>query len=418
MPRTKRQKPLYQRGPFALYPRAGRNLEIVWYDDTVKRERSASAGTGDVGQGRLALDRKYLEAHSTHFCPRCGQQTDGQTAVLLLSAITDYMLKSEGQAGYIRSTKPRLAKVIEYIADTDPAVTVPAINEAWVAGFRKWLLAKPVVRGNRQTARTRGGVEGCVLQLAAVINSMRGHQAQFKAESVKALAKSPIYRADLDTLAAMFRFCLYPEPKPKQRWSPKVAEKIAETRINLLRYLRAAVATWARPDAIYDLRAKDQWHPAPAVLNLNPPQREATKKRRPTIPIARQFAPWLDEAMSRDNYLPVSTVKHGWDAMRKHLGLPVTPGEVGEKLIRRSVATICRRTIGEANWVQGEMMLGHQKASISDIYAIPDPANLGLALAATEALIDEIEKRVPGAFTAGLPQENAGKTLLKVVENG
>lgn len=43
-------------------------------------------------------------------------------------------------------------------------------------------------------------------------------------------------------------------------------------------------------------------------------------------------------------------------------------------------------------------MLGHVKASISDIYAIPDPANLGLALSATEAVIDEIERLCPGAF--------------------
>lgn len=417
MPRTKRSKPLYTRGPFALYPREGRNLEIVWYDEAAKRERSVSAGTSDVGQGRLALDRKYLEAHGAHFCPRCGQQTDGDTAMLLLSAITDYMLKSEGQAGYVRSTKPRLAKVIEYVAATDPAVTVPAINEKWVDSFRKWLKAQPIVKGDSNRERSLGGIEGSVLQLAAVINSIPGHKAHFKAKSVKDLAKSPVYRADVDTLAAMFRFCLYPEPKPKQRWSPKVAEKIVESRINLLRYLRAAVATWARPDAIYDLRAKGQWHSAPGVLNLNQPNREQTKKHRPTIPVARQFRPWLDEAMGRTNYLPVATIHHGWEAMRKELGLP-GGGEAGIKLIRRSVSTICRRIIGEANWVQGEMMLGHVKASISDIYAVRDPANLGLALEATEAVIDEIEKRVPGAFTAGLPQSGTSQVKLKVVENG
>jgi hypothetical protein len=45
------------------------------------------------------------------------------------------------------------------------------------------------------------------------------------------------------------------------------------------------------------------------------------------------------------------------------------------------------------------MMLGHVKHSISDIYALPDPHNLGLALAATEAIIDEIEALAPGAFS-------------------
>jgi hypothetical protein len=83
--------------------------------------------------------------------------------------------------------------------------------------------------------------------------------------------------------------------------------------------------------------------------------------------------------------------------MAKHIGLPGN-AQAGEKLIRRSVSTIVRKRIGEEHWRQGEMMLGHVKMSISDIYAVPDPANLGLALAAAESIIDEIEKLAPGAF--------------------
>jgi len=44
------------------------------------------------------------------------------------------------------------------------------------------------------------------------------------------------------------------------------------------------------------------------------------------------------------------------------------------------------------------MMLGHVKHDISDIYALPDPANLGLALTVTEQIIDEIEALCPGAY--------------------
>jgi hypothetical protein len=422
MPRTKRPKPLYQRGIFKLYPRAGRNHEIVWYDETAQRERSVSAGSADVEVAKLALDRRYLSENGTHFCPTCGKETNGETAVLLLNAITDYMIKSEGQAGYKRSTKSRLAHVIRYVAETDPSVTLPAVNEAWIARFRKWLLAKPVTNhaGTVSRDRTLGGVEGCVLQLAAVVNAAPGYEAQFKAKSVKEAAQSPTYRASVDTLAEMFRFCIDP-PVPTggvasrgRGWTDKERAMVIATRENLLRYLRAAVATWSRPDAIYDLKAKGQWLREAGVLNLNPPGRPQTKKFRPAIPVARQFAPCLDEAMSRDNYLPVSTIHHGWASMRKHLGLP-GGGEAGQKLIRRSMATICRRIIGEANWTQGEMMLGHRKASISDIYAIPDPANLGLALAATESVIDQIESRVPGAFTARLPHVTTSGVVLKVV---
>lgn len=58
--------------------------------------------------------------------------------------------------------------------------------------------------------------------------------------------------------------------------------------------------------------------------------------------------------------------------------------KAGPKLIRRSMATIARKRTGAANWVQGQMILGHAKHSVRDIYAMPDSVNLGLALAVTE----------------------------------
>lgn len=377
MPRTKRQKPLYQRGEFRLYPRPGRNLEIVWYDAERRRERSVSAGTSDDREGRLALDRHFL-IHSGHsHCPTCHRAWDMVDSPLVSSVIRDYLLLSEGKAGF-KSASGRLGHVAAYLAASKPDTRVADVDERWVADFRKWLLAKPVVSPKRNFTRPRaiGAVEGCILQLAAAINATPGQTAAFRAEQPKTMARSPVYRADIKTLAAMFRFALA-EPH----------------RINLLRYLRMAVATWARPDAIFEATPA-QWHSAARVLDMNPPNRKQTKKHRPKVPVAHQFAPFLD---SGDAFLPVSLVRSSWEKMRLEVGLP-SGREAGEKLVRRSVATLARKRIGEANWRQGEMMLGHVKASVSDIYALPDPANLGLALAATEGLIDEIEKLAPGAF--------------------
>lgn len=405
MSRTKRAKPLYQRGDFALYRRADRpNLEIVWYDTERKRERSVSARTGDAGEGRAALDRHYLRANGVEVCEKCGRPMEGEAAPYATDAIKDYLLGMDGKAGK-KSAETRLAQVVGFLASTNPNITLPAMNERWANDFRQWM---------KKRNYAPGYTEGCILQIVAVINASRGHKAQFKARSLKAVARSPKYRASVETIAAMFRFCIDPPPPASGReWKGKERDYIVGTRENLLRYLRAAVATWARPDAIYELRANGQWHSEAGVLELNAPGRDQTKKHRPTIPVAKQFRPWLDEAMERDSYLPVSTVRHGWDAMREHLGLP-GGREAGEKLIRRSIATIARRKIGEANWVQGEMMLGHAKAKISDIYAIPDPANLGLALAATEEIIDEIEKLCPGAYRTF----TADRSALVLVEGG
>ncbi|QQN73878.1 hypothetical protein [Croceicoccus sp. YJ47] len=106
----------------------------------------------------------------------------------------------------------------------------------------------------------------------------------------------------------------------------------------------------------------------------------------------------------RGPWITVNSVRKAWEAMAAELDLP-REREGGMKLIRRSMATLARKRIGEANWRQGELMLGHAKHAISDIYAIPDPADLGLALEATEAIIDDIQHVCPGAFYRAVTAE-------------
>lgn len=396
MPSKKRPKPLYQRGEYRLYRRQGRpNLEIVWYDGTRKRERSASAGSPDVGKGRLALDRLYLRSEGVRHCPTCHRPWDESESPLLATTIADYLVTIAGKAG-AKSARGRLAHVVTYLEER-PGTRCADVSEAWVDEFRAWLLERPVLNAAGEAIRPRaiGAVEGCVLQLAAAINAAPGQSAQFAAAQPKTVAKSPSYRADIGTLAAMFRFAMA-EPH----------------RINLLRYLRMAVATWARPDAIFDC-GPAQWVSAARVLDLNPPNRKQTRKYRPKVVVPRQFAPLLD---SGEAFLPVSGVRATWEKMRAELGLP-SGREAGEKLIRRSVATIARKRLGEEKWPQGEMMLGHVKASVSDIYALPDPANLGRALAVTEGIIDEIEKLAPGAFNRTFTANGGALSVVKGGKN-
>lgn len=417
MPASKRPKPLYQRGEFKLYPRAARagdrgptGYEIIWYDAAKRRERSTSAGTSDYRAAELMLDRLFLQSRGQQICETCGRPLESVVAPLLTNAIVDYLLLGEGKKGY-RATKNRLGWVTAYIAETNAAVTCAQIDERWVNGFRTWLAAKPVTTkaGAFVRERSLSHVEGCVLQLVAAINATPGQTAQFTNEQPKAVANSPTFRADVPTLAKMFRWCLYPEGK----WirSDKERDLYVGYRSSLLRFLRCAVATWARPEEIFDLTDR-QWASDARVLDLNPQGRRQTKKFRTKIPVARQFAPFLDDFTG--SYMPTTTVWAAWRKMRDELGLP-DEGQAGIKLPRRSMSTLVRKRIGEAQWQQGKMMLGHVQHEISDIYAIPDPANLGLALAATESIIDEIEKLAPGAFYRAV---TANGSALMVVKGG
>lgn len=374
MPRTRRPKPLYQRGAYRLYERPGRNLEIVWYDRERKRERSTSAGTADVERGRIALDKHYLHATGGEYVPPANR-----TSPLVAAVIADYQLAHGDQAASADAIRHRLAHVIRYIGTLpDKALRCDAIDERWTAKFRAWLAKQPIRGSKRQ--RSPATIENSVIQLAAAIRWARQVPA-FDTIPLPEVTRSPSFRASIPQLAAMFRYAM-----------------ASNRRANLLAFLRLSVATWARPDAALDASTaseRGQWLSQARAFNLNPVGRRQTKKRRPLVPVPECVAAWLDTI--NGPVVPAELSKSTWRRMEAALGLP-GQGQSGMKLIRRSVSHHARPLIGERDWIQGEAMLGHRKPSTSDIYALPDPAHLGVALAATQAIIDEIEALAPGAF--------------------
>ena len=403
MPRSKRPRPLYQRGEYRLYARPGRNHEIVWYDEAGKRERSRSAGTTDKEQAIRAVDNAYVEAHGgIQICPTCKRPLDQRgTAVTVL--IANY-LETRPAADAMHS---RLGHVLDWLdAAGLVETTSEAVDEAWIERFRSWM------RGRTDRERAPGTIENCVIGLAAALR-MGGVTPAFKPIPTSEVNRTPQFRASVEQMAAMFRYCTDPDSPTEAMRERHVRERAA-----LLRYMRAAVATWARPDAIFDISVapkRRQWFANSRVLALNPDGRRQTRKYRPTVPIARQFAPHLDATSGF--YVGVQSVRSAWEGMAKAVGLP-KDGEAGMKLLRRSMAHHVRRAIGEEHFVQVEMFLGHRKASTSDIYALFDPANLGLALAATESLIDQIEALSPGAFSRTFTAQGSNVVALAGGKNG
>jgi hypothetical protein len=334
-------------------------------------------------------------------------------------AIADYLLVAADKMS-IGSIRPRLAHFHDFMDTTGRAdIQCDQVDEAMIDEFRRWSAKVPVIEGtHNQTVRARapGSTEGTVRSLAAAINFAHKRKATpfpagFSALAPSVVSRTPQYRADIKVLAAMFRYCLYPQAPRGEVWSDKMVARQRLHRSALLAFLRVSIATWCRPDAAHDLSTgpdRDQWIRAARVVQLNPRGRRQTKKYRPAVPVPEKFARILD---ATDGFVvPVASVRKAFEAMLGELSLP-RDRETGLKLIRRSISTLARRRIGEERWAQGEMMLGHRKASISDLYALFDPANLGFALAATTAIIDELDELCPGAFTGNAPE-------FKVINGG
>lgn len=366
-------------------------LAIFWYDTERRRTRSASTGTGDVAEGKVALDAHYLKhSEGQDICPTCGQRRNAGSGYLVLQSIRDYLVhKQDGDP----AIPHRLAHVTEFIAEEgDLTLICERVDEAWVERFRKWLAPRPIVsKTGKERDRALSTVENSVIQLAAAINYSHGRgdtsrPAQFKPIPAKDVNRSPEHRSDVAELAAMFRYASDPR-YPKKRGA-------------LHRFLIGSVATLGRPDAVHDMSFKAerrQWNSNARVFNLNPKGRRQTRKYRPIVPVAWQAALHFDSA-PKGYYVGVGSVRSAWDSMAIDLGLPLE-GESGMKLVRRSMAKLLRDRLPKADWPEVEMFLGHARFdAVSDIYAPFDPDYLAAARAEIERIIDEIETLAPGAF--------------------
>ena len=391
-------EPLYVRGEYRLYAMTGRNHEIRIYNPTRKKDDCTSAGTTDLELAKIKLDRLYL---GEGCCKLCGQQLpqdESADSDLISRIVADYITGHAETRTTADSIKGKLAMVSRYIGDKP--VRVGNINEKWIEAFRKWATTEPYYvgpAGNRRAKfRKRSTAEGGVVQLAAAIR-FAGKKPLFQPKQFIKFDNSPDFRANVPLMAAMFRWCLYPTGA-----SEKEIDRKRRGRVNVLYYLRMAVATWARPDAILDATLateKRQWVSDARVFRLNPAERDQTKKHRPIVPVPELVGAWLD-TLPKGPILPAEPSKATWGRMMAELKPGLGEGEGGMKLIRRSMSSMALDSLGLEYEGQIDMMMGHRKFKVTDIYTVPKPSLLGRALAFNTAVVEEIEALVPGAFAA------------------
>ncbi len=423
MARRPKTRGLYTRGDFWLdFDRRADGslrsgfLTIFWYDAERGRTRSASTRTSDLSAAKKALDRHYLtNTEGELICPTCGQRRNAVTDMLVLRAITDYLVANEDLPS-IDAVRPRLNHVVRYIATLDtPDVRCSRVDEAWIERFRVWMRAQPVVSsaGNvRDRPRSESSIENSVIQLAAAINAAKdrgdiSRPAGFKPIPTKDLNRTPQRRLSVDELADAFTYAADPRYPTK--------------RLGLHRFLMFSTGTAARPDAAHDFSTapeRRQWNATRSIVALNPAGRRQTRKRRAVVIAPPQLSARINEVDGF--FIPFTSVKSAWETMIAKLGWPAD-GEGGMKLIRRSIAQLLRDAGTPRAWSeewrdpvrkvpgeQIEVQLGHRVIdSVTDLYSAFDPDYQHAATAALTAIIDAIIERSPGAFSApSLPPEN------------
>ena len=158
---------------------------------------------------------------------------------------------------------------------------------------------------------------------------------------------------------------------------------------HLQAFIITMMATVARPGTVLDL-TRVQCDLEHGLIDLNPPGRERTKKRRPVVRLVPSLRPWVQAAEGplvswRGD--PVKKVAKSWRALRKAAGLS---DDVVPYTIRHTMATeMAERNVPE---LQINLMLGHRmpNSRTTDRYWTRRPGFLIEAAEAVEAVIQEM----------------------------
>lgn len=152
--------------------------------------------------------------------------------------------------------------------------------------------------------------------------------------------------------------------------------------------------TLSRPGAVLECRPV-QADFASRLLDLNPPGRKQTKKRRPIVPITNTLLPWLQARADQTFFVQwhegqtkaTGSIKNAWRKLCKRAGVTCDP-----YTLRHAMATDLRRR-GVPEWeVQG--MLGHRSAGTTERYAKFAPDYLGKAATAIDDYFHELQPLV------------------------
>jgi integrase len=165
----------------------------------------------------------------------------------------------------------------------------------------------------------------------------------------------------------------------------------ADMPAHLRAFVAFAIGTAARPQAILQL-TRFRCDLTRGTINLNPQGREQTKKRRPTIPMARWLRPWVEAAdgpIVSFRGRAVHKVFGAFQTLRESAGFGP---DVTAYTIRHSIATeLAARGVPE---IEIAIIMGHSMPSMRTTgrYVHVAPERLASARKALDEIAIEIER--------------------------
>lgn len=364
MPRSERT---CQIGDYWLSKRANSpNWCRTWFDPVTRQTRRESLGVTDLREAEQKLARWVIEN-----ADRPRQQAEQLT---IAEAAMRYWARSAqwDRAGQQRSVKAAgtIRRNLEIAIEKVGELTVSEFNKAKQQEFARELAVK------FRPATVRRVFD----MLFAALNFCFDAEELDRVPPRIKLPDSPPreYIASLDEIAKF--------------WD---AEKPAQLQM----FLVLLLATGARPSTILEL-TRFQCDLERGIIDLNPPGRTQTAKRRPTVPMCRVLKEWVAAADEGPlvHYMgrPIEYPNQSWRRVRREIGLPesFTPG-----CLRHTVASELRRQGVPPAQIAG--LLGHTLPNwkTTERYAKYDPRFMAETVEALDRFFEEIARRIETRLT-------------------
>ncbi len=424
----------------------GGNLYRFWYDARARTNGRRSLGTGDLEQAKHKLAAIVVE----------GEHDDAKdpNRVLLVAVLSHYLkhrvpkIRSKAQA--VRSCQLLTAHLI-----ADKRLSANAKVSDFGAGEQKKFVKACRVAHNHSVGHLARimGVLSSTYHFAtkpALVTDVDGIERE-----IQLLRFAPHVVTGTKAIAEIIDA---PEATPVGQ-IPSIEQLAAflDTIVSesTFRYCIIALCTWARPEAVTDLRVNAQVDRAQGLINLLPPDKRQTKKRRPIQPLSATLAGWLDhwdaDAPITWRGKPVKSSRKGfekayWRAALRSLrytdrqiarviGDPDRCRESVDKAQRQGFPKITRYTLrhfmvtrvaavtlGDGNKVprvQRQMWLGHEEGDTTSIYEHFEPDFLKDCAEGTDIIMRQLHAAAKrDVLPPAMRTASAGKGNLEVIDGG
>ncbi|MBX4883974.1 hypothetical protein HJA90_10310 [Rhizobium bangladeshense] len=189
------------------------------------------------------------------------------------------------------------------------------------------------------------------------------------------------------------------------------------------RFVIIMLNTCARNEAIFDLDISKQVNFEYGTIDLNPPGRRQTRKRRPIIRMTTNLAGWFEHW---NDSKPIRQYQDTVEKRLNKIGKPVIDGgtqgvnlpEMTCYTLRHFMATNLRRASFPVSKEQRSKWLGHavkEGSKTTDWYETFDPDYLEQPMRATEEIMVKLQKHTKRALFAPSTKANG---RVRVIDGG